>query len=209
MKMEKNKENYTVYIHNFPNGKSYVGITGQLPEKRWKNGWGYKHQPYLFQAIQKYGWDNIEHFIFASNLTKEEAENMEQILISKLNTLDEKYGYNIAIGGYLNCQYSYKEIVDLWLSGKNENEISNLLGCSLPTISAALNAYKIPMSLRKAQGGLANGKKIGQYDINDNLICVYCSASEAARSLGTYQGNISSCCRGERKTANGYKWRYL
>lgn len=43
MKMEKNKENYTVYIHNFPNGKSYVGITGQLPEKRWKNGWGYKH----------------------------------------------------------------------------------------------------------------------------------------------------------------------
>lgn len=32
MKMEKNKENYTVYIHNFPNGKSYVGITGQLPE---------------------------------------------------------------------------------------------------------------------------------------------------------------------------------
>lgn len=200
---------YTVYIHNFPNGKSYVGITGTTLEERWKGGWGYQRQPRLFSAIQEYGWDNIEHYVFASNLTQQEAENMEQILIKKLNTTDINYGYNIAIGGNLNRKYSYKDIVDLWMSGMDTLEISKKLGSSLPTIASALNSYNIPMSLRKAQGGLANGKKVGQYDKKDNLIKTYLSASEAARILGLSQGNISSCCRGERKTTGGYKWRYL
>ena len=27
--------NWKVYCHTFPNGKKYVGITGQSPESRW------------------------------------------------------------------------------------------------------------------------------------------------------------------------------
>lgn len=30
---------YSVYKHTFPNGKVYIGMTGQEPEKRWANGW--------------------------------------------------------------------------------------------------------------------------------------------------------------------------
>lgn len=47
-----------------------------------------------------------------------------------------------------------------------------------------------------------------QYDLNGNLISVYSSASEAAFKNNFSQGNISSCCRGERKTHKGYKWSY-
>lgn len=36
----------------------------------------------------------------------------------------------------------------------------------------------------------------------------FCSASHAARSVNGSQGNISSCCRGERKVAYGYSWKY-
>lgn len=37
------ENHYTVYIHLFPSGKRYVGITGQSLKERWRvNGNGYK-----------------------------------------------------------------------------------------------------------------------------------------------------------------------
>ena len=36
-------ENYTVYMHRFPNGKVYIGITKQTVEERWRNGVGINH----------------------------------------------------------------------------------------------------------------------------------------------------------------------
>ena len=78
----------------------YVGITSQKPTERWKNnGDGYKRCPIFYRAIQKYGWENFEHQVFASNLTKEEAENMEMTLIEKLETQNRNFGYNILEGG--------------------------------------------------------------------------------------------------------------
>ena len=39
------KDNYKVYIHEFPDGKKYIGITKQTLKARWGiNGNGYKTQ---------------------------------------------------------------------------------------------------------------------------------------------------------------------
>lgn len=48
---------YTVYQHkNKINNKVYIGITKQIPEKRWGiNGYNYKTSPHFYSAIQKYG----------------------------------------------------------------------------------------------------------------------------------------------------------
>ena len=56
---------WSVYIHTFPNGKKYVGVTSQVPASlRWhNNGSGYKNQGYISRAIEKYGWDNVSHEI--------------------------------------------------------------------------------------------------------------------------------------------------
>lgn len=90
---------YTVYVHIFPNGKKYVGVTGQQPEKRWRNGHGYKSQPRIYRAILKYGWENVYHDVSNCNLSREEAYELEKELIAKFDTTDPNKGYNNSIGG--------------------------------------------------------------------------------------------------------------
>ena len=92
---------YTVYQHkNKINNKSYFGITKQEVEKRWgREGTNYKTSPYFYAAIQKYGWDNFEHIILFTNLTKDEACKKEQELIQSFNTMNRQFGYNSTSGG--------------------------------------------------------------------------------------------------------------
>ena len=96
--MEEN--NYKVYMHvNKINDKKYIGITRQRPKDRWRHGNGYKGSWHFQNAIQKYGWDNFEHYILYLNLTKQEAENKEKELISYFNYTNRDKGYNIELGG--------------------------------------------------------------------------------------------------------------
>lgn len=94
---------YCVYAHiNKINGKIYIGQTihGDNPVKRWgHNGVYYKTQPYFYHAIQKWGWDGFDHEVIANHLTAKEADEFEKLLIKKLNTTDNNFGYNLATGG--------------------------------------------------------------------------------------------------------------
>ena len=103
----KNENNYTVYMHTSPSGKAYIGITSTSVEARWDNGNGYLKkrkdgkykQPAMANAILKYGWENFEHVIFESNISKKDAEHMEKLLIALFKTRNKLYGYNIREGG--------------------------------------------------------------------------------------------------------------
>lgn len=98
MKNYKDKK-YVLYIHKFPNGKLYVGITSNVPKRRWgSNGKGYKNQPLMYRAIQKYDWNNIKHIILYQNLDYETAIWKERLLIHLFNT----NAYNNNANGY-NC----------------------------------------------------------------------------------------------------------
>ena len=91
---------YTVYYHKFPNGKMYFGQTCRDVKKRWRNGGkGYKGQTFMWNAIQKYGWYNIEHRIISIGLDKDEADFQEMFYISAYRTNEPEYGYNITSGG--------------------------------------------------------------------------------------------------------------
>ena len=91
---------WTVYIHtNLINGKKYVGITSNPVKKRWRNGYGYSENLPIGRAIRKYGWENFDHEISADNLDEDDAKKMEQELIKSYNTTDDKYGYNVTVGG--------------------------------------------------------------------------------------------------------------
>lgn len=151
--------NYCVYVHTSPSGKKYVGQTGQNTKKRWgKNGIRYlekKNNKYIHpafaRAIQKYGWDNFEHEIIASNLTKEEADNFEKILIKKLDTMNSKFGYNCKDGG---SNGSLSEETRKKISESNKGSKNHMYGKTMSEehrkkISEAHKGMIVPEETRK------------------------------------------------------------
>ena len=88
-----------LYMHICPNGKKYVGITIQEPNQRWRDGKGHCKNKHFYNAILKYGWDNIRHVVVECNLDFEEAAETEKRLILEFNTTDKRFGYNICHGG--------------------------------------------------------------------------------------------------------------
>lgn len=111
---------YIVYVHTTPNGKKYVGITKNKTSVRWQNGNGY-HTQVFYNAIKKYGWENITHEIVYSNLEKEVAEQRETELIAKYKSNNPRFGYNIANGGNAKGRVSKhtKEIMSALHKGEN------------------------------------------------------------------------------------------
>lgn len=124
--------NYSLYVHIFPNSKLYFGITKQNVCNRWgKNGSGYKKQP-IYKAILEFGWNNILHYILKQNITKEEAIKLEKGLIN--NYFDMVY--NVSKGGdcgsngklsfELNGKmYTSSEIADKSIDEINSHDITN------------------------------------------------------------------------------------
>lgn len=98
---------YTVYKHvNKTNGKVYVGITKQIPKRRWMNGLGYQTQEVFYSAIKKYGWDGFTHEIIQDGIaSQEEANRLEQYWISFYHSYirdPDCNGYNMTLGGDTN-----------------------------------------------------------------------------------------------------------
>lgn len=92
--------NYCVYKHTAPNGKVYVGITKQEPYVRWGSGGkGYKQNKHFWNAICKYGWENIAHEVISDGLSAELAGDLEKQLILLYDATNPENGYNNTTGG--------------------------------------------------------------------------------------------------------------
>ena len=60
--------NICIYKHTSPSGEVYIGQTCKKPEHRWENGKGDEGCTLFLSAIQKYGWDSIQHEILFTGL---------------------------------------------------------------------------------------------------------------------------------------------
>lgn len=221
---------FTVYKHTTPNGKVYIGITGRKCKYRWDNGRGYIQNRYFYSAIQKYGWDNINHEILFEDLTEEEAKKKEIELIAKFKSNDRRFGYNHMSGGELMLMRhseDSKEKMRLIKTGKiqstetREKRSQSLKGhvISLETkkkISEAQKGkprakhtekWKTEMSKRQTDNAW-NMRAVCQLTKDGHLISEFISAKNAERATGIDNRNIIACCKGKRKTACGYKWAY-
>lgn len=195
---------WTVYRHIFPNGKSYIGITSQKPEYRWgKQGKNYSMQPLVYNAIKKYGWDNIKHLILFRELTADEANKKEQELIKEYHSyyLDELGpGYNMTLGGEGSKQIDSKIIIEMYNNGLNTYQIADAIKHDRAVIASILHANGI--QIRGA------AKPINQFELNGHYIATYSSAQEAESITKIDRKLISGTIRGITKSSGGYQWRY-
>lgn len=83
-----------IYKHTSPSGKCYIGQTVNV-RKRWRET-AYSGCPKFYKAIQKYGWDNIQHEILCVCHDAEEANEAEARFIESYDSINN--GYNVVVG---------------------------------------------------------------------------------------------------------------
>lgn len=203
-----NNNKFCVYKHTSPNNKVYIGVTSTNPLVRWNNGLGYKNNKYFFNAILKYGWNNFTHEILYTDLTESEACEKEIELISYYKSNQFEYGYNRSSGGekiacgVIRTEEERKRMSDAhkgqvaWNKGKKaSDEVKKKLSESHKLIFIG--------------GNNPHAKKVGQYNIDDELIKVWDCITEACKELDIQVSSVSFCISGKYKTAGGYKWKLV
>lgn len=145
----------------------------------------------FYRAIQKYGWNTFRHEILYTNLSKEEACNIEKFLIRKYKTTSKKYGYNIGLGGEGSASVS--EATKKKISESNKGKTVWNKG--------KRNIYS---EETKKKMGASCARAIICIETN----VIYPSACEASRQTKINRASIDLACRGKRKTAGKYHWKY-
>ena len=227
----KDDELWTVYVHiNKINGKTYVGITRLSSSKRWGNkGYGYRYQPF-YKAIKKYGWDNFEHFIFANNLTEDEAVKMESFLIVKLESLMSQNGYNVSLGGDFSkakmrkvAKYNpFGECIEIYNSIFDAAEANNIDEATISDVcirrfySAAKYGWRyideyegdgyLNIAAEFPRDKYDKFYPILQFDLKGNFVKRYDDSFSLPSDFN--RKYVQNCCRGKSKRANGYAWTY-
>lgn len=210
----KTGNDYSVYMHVFPNDKVYIGITSQNnPEDRWIGGFGYKVQPRMWRAIQKYGWENVEHYIIARHVNIETAVNMEKDLIELYDATNKMCGYNASPGGWAMGEESRKKLSEKCKGRKLSEEIRAKISKSLmgkkPSEKSIARLREYNRTRDYSKMVQPNETPILQYDIL-SLRCIgeFKSINRAAAKYGLDPRNIKCCADEHVAQYRGYLWIY-
>lgn len=110
-----------------------------------------------------------------------------------------------------------KPIVDHIDGDKRNNAASNLRWCTQKENLNFELAKKNRTESHRAENSPWFGKTgrkhpsskaVAQYSASGEFLKSFGGLSEASRETNIDIGNISNCCRGSRKTAGGYIWRF-
>ena len=201
---------YFYQITNDINQKIYIGKTENSIEKRFKEHCKdafrdkNENRP-LYRAMRKYG---IEHFHIELLEETNEPEEREKYWIEQKGSF--KYGYNATLGGDGKRYVDYDLIYTLWKEGLTILEISQKLHHATQTVAIALKNNGVT-SLERAQRGYSTiTKAVMMLDAKtDEILQIFPSVQEAFKFLNKQSsGHIADVCKGKRKTAYGYKWKY-
>lgn len=211
---------YCVYKHTTPSGKVYIGITSKRPETRWNKGLGYGHNTHFVNAIKRFGWDNIKHEVLVTGLEQEEAFAEERRLIAEHRANDPKFGYNQSEGGesgFVGVSQSAeakKKNADAHRGRKASEETRKKMSeahKAHPNSGCYKKGRVVPQEEKeksaKSHIGL-RAKRVVQYTQDGQVVKVHTGANGAEAETNISNSNIIACCKGRRRTAGGYIWRY-
>lgn len=206
---------YIYQIINDINQKIYVGKTEFSIEKRFKEHCedAFKERNEkrpLYSAMRKYGIENFHIELI------EETNNPEEREIYWIEQKRSfKNGYNATMGGDGKKYIDYDLVIATYKEVKNMSEVARRLNISTDSVSLILKNANVEILPSNKVGQVVTGKIVNQYSLTNDFIQSFPSAKAAAESLGkvtsTSKGatsHISDVCRGKRKTAYGYIWKF-
>ena len=160
--------------------------------------------------MRKYG---IEHFHIELIEETNNPEEREKYWIEQYRSF--KYGYNATLGGDGKPYLDYDILVEAYNKTQNLNEVSRLYNCDSGNLAQYLKKTGYTIKSGAEVSKQVNGHIINQYDKNNNYIKTFSSAKSAAREVSKETTNLSGAvshimavCKGKRKTAYGYIWRF-
>ena len=209
---------YIYKITNQLNNKVYIGKTVGTIEKRWnehcKDYTRRKHENRpLYSAMLKYG---IENFLI---------EEIEECSVEILNEREKywieyfgsfKYGYNATIGGDGKAYIDYDLVVATYNELGSLKETADKLKIDCGHVSTILKAKQVTVLTGQEVNRNKYGIPVNQYDLQGNYIQTFPSIKNAVIQLGVLKSpqdrgclsHVSNVCKGKRKTAYGYIWKY-
>lgn len=237
MKKEKKIKGIIYLYRNTINNKIYIGQTLDEKRRKREHRYARDNYPF-HNAIRKYGFDKFEYKVLFYTFSKSKErlkviiDAIETHYIRKYNSTDKNIGYNLAKGGEGTVGVALtKETRDKISATKKSqhlrhsrerieymSKISTGRVFSLESRTQLSNSRSgIPVS-EDTKAKISNSLKgtpaynklpVLQLNLNGEILNEFPSAIEAGKSLGKLSGSkISECCKGSRKTAYGFKWKY-
>ena len=91
----------------------------------------------------------------------------------------------------------------------NEDKADNI-ACNLEWATARENSNFGTRNERIGKkSAITKSKPICQYTLDEKIVKIWASLAEVKRGTGFSQGNISQAANGNRKTAYGFRWKYV
>lgn len=211
-KKDLSNKTFCVYIHTSPSEKTYIGITCQDVQNRWKNGRRYLEKnkngkyahPAFANAINKYSWKVFKHEVRFKNLTEKDAKMIEVDLIYYFKKIGKSYNISDGGDGFLGkvLTEEHKQILREANLGKKHKEESKIL------MSLHMKGRE-PWNKGKTWSD-EHIKKVSrhvlQYDLDGNFIREWDTAKEAMGQMNAPK--VREVCSGARKSSGGYIWKW-
>ena len=205
---------YIYKITNQINNKCYIGKTMKInPLERWK-----EHQRdmkkedeqhrAIYRALNKYGIDN---FIFEiiEETTAELLNKKERYYIQYFDSFHNGYNETLGGDGTTYLELPEEEICKFYLEHLSIQKTAQYFQHDRETIQQILYKYNIPTLSSGQIAKINQGNSVAQIDKNTNkIIHIFATVGEADQATGGSK-HIGSVCQGKRKTAAGYKWKYV
>ena len=205
---------YIYLIIDLTNWKKYVGqhhyhIEGQLDPN-------YHGSGHIIKMIYKKRPHTLKEVYLKTCYTQEELDEWEKYYIKLFNTLYPN-GYNLTEGGNggVPCEETRRKISNANKGkligkknpfyGKHHSEENKIKWSEKKKGKHLSEELKRKLSKSNTNGKCS--KKVLQFTLDGEFIREWPSVMECSRNGYDFR-NISACCRGERKSAYGFKWCY-
>ena len=196
----------SIYIHinEINENKCYIGQTSRNPKDRWGyNGNGYnKNCPLIHRAIKKYTWNNFSHVVLCYGLSKEQANNMEILLISLFESTNGEFGYNIQNGGNAKGKHSKESIAKISEAHKGEKHHMYSKHHSEETKKKMSEAQKGKQVSEETKKKISEAKKGGKSHKAKKVCCngkIFGCITECAEFYNVNRRTMSYWLQGKNK----------